>query len=76
MLKLVNRRKLRVTTQTGKVMEIPKKHTLFAPVGSYASGDSVDPQTVEVRPFKAANLGVGHLVIVDNLVEVIVEVAS
>ena len=65
-----------IQTQTGRVMEIPKKHTVFAPVGEFVSGDPIDPQTVDVEPYKAAYLAVGNQLIIDNRVEVVARVAS
>lgn len=64
-----------IQTETGKVVEIPKKHTVFAPVGVYFSGDLIDPQTVDVEPYKAAYLAVGNQLIIDNRVEVVTKVA-
>lgn len=68
-------RTLSVKCRSGRVLDIPSHHTVFSPVGQYHDGDVVDPATVDVAITIATALHRGHVLIVDNRVEVVEAVA-
>jgi hypothetical protein len=65
-----------VLTESGRRLTIPHHHSVFEPVGEYAPGEEIDPETVEVIPAQALFLLPGSKIIVDNRVEVVTGVAT
>lgn len=64
-----------VSCKSGRVLDVPAHHSVFAPVGNYKEGDLIDPSAVEVEPgLASAALRPGYLFIVDNRVEAVVAV--
>lgn len=63
-----------VTCESGKRLSIPCHHPVYTPLGDYRPGDRVDPETVDCEADRAALLGRGRLIIVDNLVETVAAV--
>lgn len=65
-----------VLTESGRRLTIPRHHSVFEPVGEYAPGQEIDPETVDVVPAQAIFLAPGKRIIVDNRVEVVTGVAT
>ena len=65
-----------VTMESGRRLIILPHHSIFTPVGDYKPGDPIDPTTVEVATEEASGIKEGKKIIVDNVVEVVSEIAA